>query len=482
VGLAGLLAVAWLVRLPLTGAAVTAGLRRAGAGEIKFQVTSASPWEVQLADVAFRIKTQQYAAKRITFERNHWWQSTLGAVKVEGARVPLVVDGSDVNPSAWPSYAGPAAAESSGSVPADELSVDGVLAIQAASLPEQALTLKFDARQTTRDVWTATALLRGAGVAADADGRYELADQRLAFQVTNASLDLKVWQDFIRSAVVIPGGVWNAAGRLSGRVDGSYADHKLTAGGTVALRDGSFNNPARGVATAGVEADFVFTDFGQLRSKPGSLRARELSDGAFVATDLAFALAFNGPYRIDVASARLRTLGGSLTAEPFTLRLDQAALEATVLADGLDIAEILALSQGVPATAFGRVNGRLPLRIDSAGLRFGTGWLELKNGVRAEVQLKAAGLLTNGVSQTSPTYPLLQKVESGLLRLHLTELRIDVRPPNAPPGRSAQIHLAGEPVDPAVKAPVSLDINVNGPLEQLINLGMDKRMSFGPAK
>ena len=49
----------------------------------------------------------------------------------------------------------------------------------------------------------------------------------------------------------------------------------------------------------------------------------------------------------------------------------------------------------------------------------------------------------------------------------------------APAGRTARLHLAGAPVDPDVKAPVILDLNVNGPLEKLINLGLDSRLSFG---
>lgn len=139
----------------------------------------------------------------------------------------------------------------------------------------------------------------------------------------------------------------------------------------------------------------------------------------------------------------------------------------------------MALTKDLPAKAVGRVNGRFPIRIDDSGLRLGTGWLELKPGVYAEIQFNANGLLTGGASPSSPSYAVLKKVESGLLKLKITEMRLDIRPPGAPPGRSAQLHLAGEPVDPNVKAPVILDLNVNGPLERLINLGLDSRVSFG---
>jgi len=124
------------------------------------------------------------------------------------------------------------------------------------------------------------------------------------------------------------------------------------------------------------------------------------------------------------------------------------------------------------------VSGRFPIRVDDSGLRFGTGWLALTPGVYAELQLEAGGLLTNGVAAGSPSYSILKRIEAGLLKLRISELRLDIRPPAAPPGRSAQLHIAGSPVDPTVKAPVVLDLNVNGPLEKLLNLGMDSRVSF----
>jgi hypothetical protein len=83
------------------------------------------------------------------------------------------------------------------------------------------------------------------------------------------------------------------------------------------------------------------------------------------------------------------------------------------------------------------------------------------------------------MSTSSPSYAVLKKVESGLLKLGLTELRLEIRPPNAPAGRSATLHIAGAPLDPGVKAPVTLDLNVNGPLERLLNMGLDSRLSLG---
>jgi hypothetical protein len=195
--------------------------------------------------------------------------------------------------------------------------------------------------------------------------------------------------------------------------------------------------------------------------------------------DLEAEFAFANAHQITVTRATLGILGGSVAAEPFKYFMDLRELEAVLVINGVDVGEVMALTQDLPAKASGRVNGRLPVRIDGSGLRLGTGWLALKPGVYAEIQFNATGLLTGGTATNSPSYAVLKKIESGLLKLKISEMRLDIRPPDAPPGRSAQLHLVGEPVDPEVKAPVILDLNVNGPLEKLLNLGLDSRVRFG---
>ena len=195
--------------------------------------------------------------------------------------------------------------------------------------------------------------------------------------------------------------------------------------------------------------------------------------------DLQFLFHFENMDEVAVAKATLATLGGTVSAEPFRYRFSREEIDAVVLVEGINVEDIMALTPDLPAKATGRVNGRFPLHLGAGGLRLGTGWMQLKPGAYAEIQFNADGLLTGGAAPNSPSYAVLKKVESGLLKLKVSELRLDIRPPNAPEGRSAQLHVAGEPVDPQVKAPVVLDLNVNGPLEKLINFGLDSRLSFG---
>lgn len=469
-----------LMRRPLAGAALSASLKMAGAGDVRLDVVSASPWLVEVQDLGFRMKAQRFDAKRVTLDRRHWWSPSLASVRVEGARVPVTVDGSDTNPWQWASYSGSGGGASSTiAIPADEVSIDGVLVVQAAGEQQQDVRVQFSARPAGKDRWSGHVSATAPGFAAQVNGEFNAANASWKFQVAEAQLDLGRWQDFIGQMVVLPGGKWTLAGQLQGRADGAYADGKLALAGDVELSEGRFEFPARNVVANGVSAKFRFRDLDKFISEPGDVRVASLTAGEIKTANLDFQLAFDTVEKISVTRATLEAFGGRLAAEPFRFFPRQNELEAVLLVDGLVVEQVLALAKDVPAKATGRVDGRVPLRIDSAGIRLGTGWLELKRGVYAEVQFNADGLLTRGVAPNSAQYTVLKKIEAGLLRLKLAELRLDIRPPKAPAGRSAIIHLAGSPVDPEVKAPVTLDLNVNGPIEQLLNLGLNSRVSFG---
>lgn len=479
--LLGLLGV-FLLRGPLTHAAVTAGLQRAGAGDIFLKVAHSTPWSVQLEELAFKIKAQSFAANRVTMERAHWWQPTLGVVRIEGARVPVTIDGSDANPLAWASYAGETPASGSGvMVPLEKISVDGQLIVRTSG-HEQPLAIKFSAEPSGKNSWSGTMEATGPGLVCKAEASYELGAQRLTYRTTHLAVELKPWQEIIQQSAVLPLGPWTMEGQVSGTISGTSAGNKSTMEGRIQLSQGELKNAADTIAVAGIETDLTFTDLIHLQSSPGMMRIREMRVGGIVANDFEAGLTLLNQEEVAIHRLTLKILGGSMTAEPFKLTLGRNELEAVVLVDNLDVEKIMALSKDVPAKGSGRVDGRLPIRLDEHGLRLGTGWLQLKKGVYAEVQLNAAGIITNGMSPNNTSYVVMKRVESGLLRLKLGALRLDVRPPDAQRGQSARLHLEGEPVDPSVKAPVILDVNVNGPLEQLLNFGLKDNIKFGTGK
>ena len=473
------LAVLWGARLVVTGWVIGLLLQSAGASQASFQVTQASPWQVVLEDIGFQMRAQTFAAKRVAFARNHWWVPSLGKVRVEQARIPLTIDGSDTNPWSWAAYDNNQTPVEPWQVPLDELSVDGKLVVQAAALPAQELSVQVNARLTPQKIWEGRVQATGPGLAVAGELTYDMAKDTVDFRLPAVSLDLQDWQAFVRRLVVLPGGQWELAGKFAGSAEGRLAGKKLTSRGALHLREGRAAHPQGTVVAEGIEADLEFTDLAEVVTKPGALRIREVRTGQLALRDLEAELALAGTNKIAVSRVSFKALGGVVSVEPFSYFPDRRELETIVLVDGINVEEVMALTRDLPAKAVGRVDGRFPLRLDDSGVRLGTGWLQLKPGVHAEIQFNATGLLTGSAAPSSPSYAVLKKVESGLLKLKVSELRLDIRPPNAPAGRTARLHLAGAPVDPDVKAPVILDLNVNGPLEKLINLGLDSRLSFG---
>lgn len=339
--------------------------------------------------------------------------------------------------------------------------------------------MKFAARLAGKNTWTATLQAAAPGLEFKAAGEFDADQGRLDFRVPEFTLDLQAWQEFGQKILPFPDGPWAVAGRVSGSAQGRLAGGSFTGSASVKLREGRAANAQNSIVMDGIEADLEITDFDRFATKPGTLRLRELRAGRLVLRELDCGIAFASTNQVVVTKATFQALGGRVSAEPFSYALNPRELRVVVLVEDISVEEVLALTQDLPAKASGRLNGRFPLQVDDRGVQFGTGWLELKPGVRAEIQFNASGLLTRGVSASNPSYAVLQRVESGLLKLQLNEMRLDIRPPNAPPGRSAQLHIAGEPVDKEVRAPVTLDLNVNGPLEKLINLGLDSRLSIG---
>lgn len=469
--------VLWIARQALTGLAVNGLLNLAGATDISFTVTKATPWQVHVEDIRFKVQGQSIGAKRVSMVRPHWWTPSLGAVRVEQATFPLALD--HLPKPVAPAQA-PAPAKSGPSrLPLEEFSLDGKLVISADDLPGQPLAVTLVARVNDKNIASAQVQIDGPGVAARGDVDYNLTSRELTFRARSITVDVKTWQGFVQQQAGLTTADWMAEGQLAASAEGKWADDKFAGTARVQLREGQVTNSVKAITVAGITGDLEITDLAHFATKPATLRATGLKAGQLQLQNLDFEFHFESSNEVAITKATFQALGGHVSAEPFRYRFDRPELDAVVAVEGISVEEVMALTPDLPAKATGRVNGRFPLRLNADGLALGTGWMQLAPGAYAEIQFNAEGLLTGGASPSSPSYTVLKKVESGLLKLKVKELRLDIRPPNAPEGRSAQLHVAGEPVDPQVKAPVVLDLNVNGPLEKLLNLGLDSRVSFG---
>jgi hypothetical protein len=456
--------------------AVGAALKAGGATEVTFAVERATPWRLELAALGFNFDAMKFGAASASFERRHWWTPTLGKLSVQNARVEVDLD--RVGTGAADAGGGSGAATPD-QLPLEEISIDGRITLRAGDGLNETLTMDFAARPVEEGAWQGEAKITGPGLQVAVEAMYRLAAGELEFHSPAFRLDLQPWQQWVEHWAPLPGGPWELSGVLTGEARGEYRANQFAASGDFHLRDTRVRHPGMNLTAEGVEADVDIADLTNLLARKASVRAKSVSNGQLVLADFATEFARTEEGRFDIASMSARALGGTLNVEPFVYRLGAPGVDVVIQADAVRAEEIMALTEDLPARASGPLSGRLPIRYDDAGLRFGTGWLGLKPGSSVEVQFHAAGLLTGGTSPKSPQYAVLKKVEDGMLKLNVSELRLDIRPPDAPATRTARLHLVGAPVDPEVKAPVTLDLNVNGPLESLLNLGLKSNISFG---
>ena len=81
--------------------------------------------------------------------------------------------------------------------------------------------------------------------------------------------------------------------------------------------------------------------------------------------------------------------------------------------------------------------------------------------------------------EDNPAYAPLSRVELGQTPLALRLLRLELHPQGDADGRTATLVLNAEPKDSQLIAPLEIKVNVSGPLDQLVKLGMNDRVNLG---
>lgn len=185
--------------------------------------------------------------------------------------------------------------------------------------------------------------------------------------------------------------------------------------------------------------------------------------------------------RLRVNEARVRGLGGSVSIAPFAIQMSEPTIALTATLAGIDLAQIVTYLPSALSEARGRVDGEQTVNWSkAAGLSFGAGWMRLADGAPATVRLAPApGLITAQLKVGNPAFPALQRVELGQTPLHVRLLSAEFQPAGDALGRTASVHLEAEPVDSQLIAPLLMEVNVSGPLDQLIKIGLDDRMRVG---
>jgi|GEM_PF-5877437 len=249
-----------------------------------------------------------------------------------------------------------------------------------------------------------------------------------------------------------------------------------TFGGDVLLSDFAVRNEAQKVSLDGIRGRVVLESLYPLCTAPGQeLTYESAALGPVELTGGSVGFAFAAPGRLSVERWTSGGFGGRLECTPFACDLLDPELETRLSLKGVQAGQLLKLFKDVPAEAEATVDGSVPLRFSAGRAGFGTGWVRLAPGELGKVRFtRDLHLLTEGRRPGGPGYAALRQVEQAIQVLLFDRLQIDTYP-KGQDGQPMRIRLIGTPAGREFAVPVTIDVNVNAPLEHFLNWGLGNR-------
>ncbi|MSU70329.1 MAG: hypothetical protein EXS39_06080 [Opitutaceae bacterium] len=178
------------------------------------------------------------------------------------------------------------------------------------------------------------------------------------------------------------------------------------------------------------------------------------------------------------------TVGEIALAGEGTLRGSALAGTVTLEVHGVDLNELLKFADAdrkYVRAAEGRVEGSILVHLVAGAPASFEGGLRLVKGTTGVISLQPTpGLLSNYVPEpVRKLYPGIEAIEQGLTPLEASVLRLTLHPAGDAQGRSAVLRIEGRPRDPKFIAPLELDVNIAGPVENLMRKVLDSRLKIG---
>jgi hypothetical protein len=327
-----------------------------------------------------------------------------------------------------------------------------------------------------------------------------------AWKVVDGHADLAVWARVAARAAEV---AWpedmEIAGTLQLAGAGSLKGMEPTGTLTATLQGGQARSVVQEWEASDVSLQGALTvgptaiDLASLRLQVGVVQAMGLGAGTLV-----MAAEGRPDGRIEVMRAEGEIMGGRVALEPFMIDPADFRVSTTANLAGLGLGELALLLPETLAEAHGRVNGRIRLRWSVAtGFEPGAGLLTVAPEIPASLRLAAApgfltahlperiqlvpawlGPLARWFAPENPAFDNLRRIELGEQSLTIDQLRVELYPDGPDAARSAVVEVSARPPAGSLVELVTFTINLAGPLEQVLKLGMDERASvnFSPGK
>lgn len=228
------------------------------------------------------------------------------------------------------------------------------------------------------------------------------------------------------------------------------------------------------------------------------LNVPEAEAAGLTIRNIALAAIGEASARLIVERASADLLGGRIALRPFSL--DPLSPEVNTSADlqGVGLGDLAALVPEALSEAKGQLSGRVAVHWSAkVGLSPGEGSLVVMPDAPATLRLKATpGFITQRVPERllwlpsslgvvarllalpNPAYDTLRRIELGELPLQVEKMDIRLFPDGPDGARSAVAHIETRPPGDTLVKRVTFDVNLAGPLTEVLRLGSDDRVKI----
>ncbi len=192
---------------------------------------------------------------------------------------------------------------------------------------------------------------------------------------------------------------------------------------------------------------------------------------------------------ISVTRAEVAALGDRVTLTPFTIDPANPVLKTTADFSRLVLSDLALLAPQAVKEAKGRIAGRITVewRPREASVKAEGGLTSLPGESAMLLLAPSPGLLTSRVPERlallpilsikNPAFDTLRRVELGEDSLTVDSLQVDLYRQNADGGRTAQIRVNARPLDDRDVKHITFTVNLSGPLDQVLRLGLGNKAS-----
>ncbi len=361
-----------LVLPPVIQHQVSAALRAAGLEDVKFDLTSTSPWHTTVSKLTAG-KDDWLSVGNVTIEYSpaEAIRGEIRTIRVHNARLVISLENlSEMN------------SDSSGSFGGEPIPV--------SSIGLESCTLVLKRGESRVEFPLDGTLLRTPSGASQLNIRAMVEQSPITasglIDPAKGKADVTAYASGVRLAAMqglLPLETQKNIARLDGTLDIKVDHHR---GGATTLPDTSLSlelNDAGAVGKGDFEGELRGT-FAKVRidrivplSIPAGqwLTASSLKISGQELTGVRVVFDAPSPNAVHIADAQLSWAGGRFKLAPFEYPLVSGAIESTVSAEHVDLAQVLALITSGRATGSGRIAGQVPVTFDGSHFRFGDGKL-----------------------------------------------------------------------------------------------------------